>query len=80
MMPNVRPIIQQLSQLMRQESQIMNWSSAHVPPLGMSVVSCGLIEADYGGSLKHSLGPFLIHEGDQNRLHMRSTDTKAMTS
>ena len=31
------------------------------------VVSCGLIEADYGGSLKHSLGPFLIHEGDQNQ-------------
>ena len=33
----------------------------------MVVVSCGLIEADYGGSLKHSLGPFLIHEGDQNQ-------------
>ena len=32
-----------------------------------NVVSCGLIEADYGGSLKHSLGPFLIHEGDQNQ-------------
>ena len=31
------------------------------------MVSCGLIEADYGGSLKHSLGPFLIHEGDQNQ-------------
>ena len=31
------------------------------------VVSCGLIETDYGGSLKHSLGPFLIHEGDQNQ-------------
>ena len=31
------------------------------------MVSCGLIEADYGGSLKHSVGPFLIHEGDQNQ-------------
>ena len=32
------------------------------------VVSCGLIEADYGGSQKHySLGPFLIHKGDPNQ-------------
>ena len=41
----------------------VKWSPVEVN----SVVSCGLIEADYGGSLKHSLGPFLIHEGDQNQ-------------
>ena len=31
------------------------------------VVSCGLIEADYGRSQKHSLGPFLTHEEDQDQ-------------
>ena len=44
------------------------------------VVSCGLIEADYGGSLKHSLGPFLIHEGDQNQTAHAQYRYKAMTS
>ena len=42
------------------------WSSRRAV-LYLVVVSCGLIETDYGGSLKHSLGPFLIHEGDQNQ-------------
>ena len=44
------------------------------------VVSCGLIEADYSGSLKHSLGPFLIHEGDQNQTAHAQYRYKAMTS
>ena len=36
--------------------------------VGMSVCGVlGLKEVDYARIAEHSLGPFLVHEGDQNR-------------